>query len=451
MIASVPVSVSAASDFVITDGVLTEYKGNAKNVVIPAQVYRIADSVFLNNKSIESVDLNNVTIIGNEAFRGCTSLKKVTEYDSVTSCGAYAFLNTPFLYSYTGTELVMGSVLVNSKAKGSYILPASVNSIAPYAFAQNEDITSVTVGQGVSSIGEGAFYNCKNLKTVNVSTDVNYIGAFAFEGTAYLTSLNKEFITLGNGILIQVKTTKTDISISSDVKQIGAGAFYNNSKVTKVTIPDSVTGIGMRAFGNCTALKSVNIPSGLVLLDKEAFSGCKALENIVVPASVKLVGESVFFGCTSLRTVSYFSDADLSRGMFANCTSLKNVYIASKVNAVQELAFYNCNALDAVSLPATAVEISDTAFKNCKKVSVWTDSKSQVATILKGMSINTFEIGDVNGDGLVNIKDATHIQKYAAGMLTVDFLQTLKGDADFNGVLNIRDATWIQKRLAGIV
>ena len=55
-------------------------------------------------------------------------------------------------------------------------------------------------------------------------------------------------------------------------------------------------------------------------------------------------------------------------------------------------------------------------------------------------------LGDVNGDGVVNVKDATAIQKYAAEM-TVELNLKL---ADYNkdGCVNVKDATDIQKTTA---
>ena len=52
-------------------------------------------------------------------------------------------------------------------------------------------------------------------------------------------------------------------------------------------------------------------------------------------------------------------------------------------------------------------------------------------------------LGDVNGDGIVNVKDASAIQKYAAEM-TVELNLKL---ADYNkdGYVNVKDATDIQK------
>lgn len=56
-------------------------------------------------------------------------------------------------------------------------------------------------------------------------------------------------------------------------------------------------------------------------------------------------------------------------------------------------------------------------------------------------------IGDVNGDGLVNIVDATEIQKYLADI--VEFDETARKSADFNSDnrISVVDATDIQKYL----
>lgn len=446
-----PITVSAASDFKIESGVLLEYTGSAKNVTIPSEVYKIADEAFYGNTSIQSVDLNKTSVVGNDAFRNCTYLSTVTGYDNVSSCGAYAFLGTPFFANYTSTDLVMGNVLVGSKAKGSYIVPTSVKSIAPYALSGNKDITSVTIGNGVASVGEGAFYNCSNLSSVTVSAQVSYIGPLAFEGTKFLSSNTKEFLVLGNGILVKYSGTAATVNVPDTVKQIGAGAFYQNTKITTINIPATVSGIGMRAFSGCTSLKAVTFPENIVLIDKEAFAGCTAIAELTIPESVSVIGESAFFGCSGLTTVKYMTDADISRGMFASCSKLKSVMIAAKPENVGELAFYNCPALEEMSIPESVKSLGSNVFKNSKKISVWCDSSAFAYTNLSSRGVKVCQIGDANLDGVVNIKDATHIQKYTAGLSTMSFSAMLRSDIDFNAALNVRDATWIQKKVAGIV
>ena len=60
----------------------------------------------------------------------------------------------------------------------------------------------------------------------------------------------------------------------------------------------------------------------------------------------------------------------------------------------------------------------------------------------------TVMIGDVDGDGVVNVFDVTAIQRYIAKYITFDNRQMIAADADKDGVINIYDATHIQRYLA---
>ena len=71
---------------------------------------------------------------------------------------------------------------------------------------------------------------------------------------------------------------------------------------------------------------------------------------------------------------------------------------------------------------------------------VWRDVNSKPVGLL----------GDSNGDSVVNIKDATEIQKHLAGIVTLTTDGLFFADADSNKTVNIKDATAIQKHLAGI-
>ena len=59
-------------------------------------------------------------------------------------------------------------------------------------------------------------------------------------------------------------------------------------------------------------------------------------------------------------------------------------------------------------------------------------------------------LGDVNGDGKVNIKDATMIQKAVAKIIDFTDAEKLRADVNADGKNNIKDATVIQKFVAKI-
>ncbi len=57
-------------------------------------------------------------------------------------------------------------------------------------------------------------------------------------------------------------------------------------------------------------------------------------------------------------------------------------------------------------------------------------------------------IGDVNNDGIVNVKDATLLQKNLANLATLDADTKNIADVCYDGTLSVKDATAIQKRVA---
>jgi hypothetical protein len=60
-------------------------------------------------------------------------------------------------------------------------------------------------------------------------------------------------------------------------------------------------------------------------------------------------------------------------------------------------------------------------------------------------------LGDVNNDGKVSVLDATEIQKYIAGLVTLSDSQLAAGDVNGDGNLTVTDATQIQKYIVGLI
>ena len=65
--------------------------------------------------------------------------------------------------------------------------------------------------------------------------------------------------------------------------------------------------------------------------------------------------------------------------------------------------------------------------------------------------VEGFELGDVNRDSKLNIRDATLIQKALAKLESLDDEQLTLADYLTDGKVNIKDATQIQKKIANII
>ena len=134
--------------------------------------------------------------------------------------------------------------------------------------------------------------------------------AYPKAGTSYTISGNEYKVSKPGAEVILVKTSKTTKNvtvpaqiyaqgITYKVTSIGAKAFNNNKKLTKVTIGTNIVKINSNAFFNCKNLKTVTIKS--VRLTKKA-ANKKAFKNahkklvIRVPKKVKKIYKKIFKG-----------------------------------------------------------------------------------------------------------------------------------------------------------
>ena len=86
----------------------------------------------------------------------------------------------------------------------------------------------------------------------------------------------------GNGIMSKYGTGTTpwheyrdaivEIEVCEGVTNIGRCAFYNLTKVTKVTLHEGLTSIDAHAFNSCKALKEITIPTTVTFIDESAFT-----------------------------------------------------------------------------------------------------------------------------------------------------------------------------------
>ena len=271
-----PMTVLAADDFEISNGVLTEYTGAGGAVVIPSNVTAIGRAAFYECNSITSVTIpNGVTSIGNQAFSYCTKLVSVTIPDSVKSIGDMAFHGCESLKSVT--------------------IPNGVTSLSDYAFWNCKSLSSVTIGSGVTSIGISTFTGCSSLTSVALPANLKTIGDYAFNNTGL-----------------------TSVTIPDGVTSIGMSAFYI-TKLSSVTIPNSVT-----TFGDYPFAKSVTIyctegsaaekfakdrvyPYVLITEEQPA-----ALVAKPTSSTVLVNGKNVAFDAYNINDNNYFKLRDLA-------------------------------------------------------------------------------------------------------------------------------------------
>ena len=167
------------------------------SVTIPDSVTSIGGSAFKDCTSLTSVTIpDSVTSIGVGAFASCTSLTGiwVAEGSSHYASDAFGVLfnkdKTTLVQcpgAISGSYAIPDSVTIIGEyafdgctSLTSVTIPNSVTSIGEYAFAYCTSLTSVTIPDSVTSIGGWAFYNCTSLTSVTIPNSVTsiYWGAF---------------------------------------------------------------------------------------------------------------------------------------------------------------------------------------------------------------------------------------------------------------------------------
>ena len=158
------------------------------------------------------------------------------------------------------------------------VIPAKINGVAvlhigAWAFYKNQ-LTQVSLPQGLTSIGNYAFYDNK-LTQVSLPKGLTSIGAVAFNHNKLtevslpqgLTSIGKEAFS---------ENQLTQVSLPKGLTSIGYRAFDYN-KLTEVSLPQGLTSIGGYAF-NSNQLTQVSFPENLTYIGEEAFTKNKLKE-----------------------------------------------------------------------------------------------------------------------------------------------------------------------------
>ena len=247
-----------------------------------------------------------VTAIGEDAFRGCSALTKVTIPQSVTSIGDSAFAGCHNLNSLT----------INDAA----------TSIGSRAFTECPLATKLSLGKKITTIGDNAFYDCRELNNVTIPQSVTSIGDRAFDECIHLKTLSFGENSFGE-------------NIETNIKTIGNYAFFHCNDLESVTIPQSVTSIGREAFRFCNKMESLAINGAIESMGIGAFAGCISLKTLSLGENIKMIGNSAFDSCTNI--------------------DLTNVTIPEKVTTIGPGTFSYCTHLEYIMLPAGLTTFKD--------------------------------------------------------------------------------------------
>lgn len=323
-------------------------------------------------------DKTGPTSIGKSAFGYCSGLTSFVLSDNVRSLGESAFQSCRELNSINldKVQLIGNNAFDSTGFTGTLRVPTA--DVGKNAFSSCKNITRVEFfkqpGSPSSwSVSEGEFYGCSALTEVVFADGLTGIGKSAFAGSGLTGfTMPEGNIEIGEMAFSACKNlTSFDYSVCSP--SIGDKVFAGCTNLKTVIMPQSIRSMGAEVFSNCTSLSSVQFPAsvtGIKELPARTFYRCFALTAVSLPQGLTSIGQEAFFDCVELKTVTLpDSMRIIGTRAFALCLKLKNVDLGKGVQKLGESAFECCqNNLVTIAIPASVTEIGNFCFKDCEKL-----------------------------------------------------------------------------------
>ena len=282
---------------------------------------------------------------------------------------------------YVYTVMSDGSAMITEAyVTGDVTIPAEVagkkvTAIGEGAFFGMTGITAVTIPEGIESIGIYAFSDCTSLTSVSLPKSVWRIAPFAFDNTPWFSSLEGEFVTVGDGVLIAYNGTSHSPVLPDSVRHLG-GAFAGNENIRSLTLGKGVLSISEMALSFCPALTSIDLGLSLVYVGDQAFSGSELITQLVFPDTLRFLGYQACLNCYGLKYV-YLGKSleELGNNAFEYCQTMRVVYVPSTLKLLKSSHFTDCMSLGLMlyggseeEFNAIAVNDNILSFKNLNKV-----------------------------------------------------------------------------------
>ncbi len=309
---------------------------------------------------------------------------------------------------------------------------------------------------------------------------------------------NLKVTSLGNDFSIETVASVKSVVWTDTIDRIPGFIFMNLTELETVTIPENVTIIGYAAFARCQNisdvyfggteeqwnqilisqsndyLKSADIhfaqeettttatePAESTTVTESSTAVTEPAESTTVTESSTVMTEpvestTVTESSTAMTEPVESTTATESSTVMTEPAESTTVTESSTVMTEPAESTTVTESSIAMTEPAESTTVTESSTVMTEPAESTTITESTTATTEPTQETTTtpqpeFEIGDVNRDGKLNIKDATAIQKYLAKMIGFDDVQLVLADYNNDNKVNIKDVTYIQKKLAKVI
>ncbi len=371
----------------ITDGVLEAYTGREECAYIPEGIHTIGEGAFKGCVSLKKVVLpEGLRRIERGAFKGCRKLEEAALSPGITYIGDYAFHRCHSL----------------KRA----VLPPSVTILGDCVFLYCDSLIEARI-PGVRRLGTQVFANDIQLQYLEISKDLmedcicdvftgcGRIREISFAqgecypiesaveviaGNQHLPSLIRliaadilKMMELDGRSLVRFVTNIRHIELPEGIERLSKSCFFDMRGIQSIKLPRSLKEIESRAFRNCINLEYVSFGGQQVIIHEDAFKNCTSLKRIrtcdgkeysfdgiacptdtQIPELVRLIHKQLLgnFRISGSILLKYLG-------------SESRVVVPEGITRIAERAFAGNEAIDRVLLPESLEEIGAEAFCGC--------------------------------------------------------------------------------------
>lgn len=186
-------------------------------ITVPPTVKKIPPYAFADMTEVREVICRGsmLTEVGEYAFLGCSSLRKVNLPNSVTQLGEGCFRECVSLRTFS--------------------LPPRIKKLPRFIFEWDSLLSEVRLPAGLRDIGSHAFAYCSSLKNIEIPSHVTHIGSNVF---SFCTSLR-------------------EVKVPDSVTELESYAFSECISLEKATLPANPSLLGELIFSGCRSLREL--------------------------------------------------------------------------------------------------------------------------------------------------------------------------------------------------
>lgn len=344
-----------------------------------------------NEKSVLEIP-GTVTAIEDSAFANCYSADETLQADGEKEPSDY--------------KIGIKAVHVAGNPAGT--------TIGTSAFAGCQNLTKLTLGEGVTGLGDSALKDTR-LEEITIPSTFKTGTAKNSPFTSGENSTLKK-VTFADGIQVIPQyflnniTTLTKIEIPASVQKIGDHAFADCSNLETVTFKEQaaskLTTIDTSAFEGCSLMKLSKLPDGVTTINASAFKDCKKISlTDDLPTGLITIGNAAFENCTMLQIDKLPAITALGMAAFKNCVNLPFLSVdTSNLAEINATAFEGCTGLTDVRIDGgekKQTTIADGAFATCENLNwvIINNIKSVGKKAFTNLPISLLNINQVDAIG----------------------------------------------------